>query len=38
MIIIPFAIMFLLTIGISIMWANGIEKNKDINKDDIEFP
>lgn len=36
--IIPFAIIFLLTLIISIMWASGIEKNKDINKDDIEFP
>lgn len=38
MVIIPFLIMFVITLLLSILWARGIEKNKDINKDDIEFP
>jgi hypothetical protein len=33
-----FGIMFVVVVAIAIMWANGIEKNKDIDKDDIEFP
>ena len=38
MVIIPFAILFLITIVLSILWARGIEKNKNVKGDDIEFP
>jgi hypothetical protein len=38
MIIIPYAIMFLFVVLISILWTRGIDKNKNIDKDDIEFP
>ena len=36
--IIPYALLFLIVVGVSILWANGIDKNKNINGDDIEFP
>jgi hypothetical protein len=38
MIILPFAILFLITVVLSILWSRGIEKNKNIKRDDIEFP
>jgi hypothetical protein len=33
-----FGIMFVVVVATAIIWTNGIEKNKDIDKDDIEFP
>jgi hypothetical protein len=29
---------FIITLIVSILWVNAIDKSKDIDRDDIEFP
>lgn len=36
--IVVYLIMFVITVLISVLWAIGIDKNKDIKSDDVEFP
>ena len=36
--IIVYLIMFVITVIISVLWVKGIDKNKDIKSDDVEFP
>lgn len=38
MIVLPFAIMLVVVTTVAILWTNAIEKTKDIDRDDIEFP
>ena len=36
--IVVYLLMLAITIIISVLWAIGIDKNKDIKSDDVEFP